>query len=159
VRSFGTSFDAHHMTAPHPEGAGVVPLLERCLREAGVGPADVGYVSAHGTGTVANDAAECAALEKVFGDHSARLAVASQKSACGHCLGAAGAIELALTVQALRTRTVPPNLRLAEVDPECGPFRFPTEPLAVPDLRFALKQSFGFGGSNAALVLGRGDAA
>ncbi|MEN8150335.1 MAG: beta-ketoacyl-[acyl-carrier-protein] synthase family protein [Planctomycetota bacterium] len=157
VLSFGTSLDAHHMTAPHPEGAGVVPLIERCIEEAGLTAGDIGYVSAHGTGTIANDVAECTALSRVFGDHAARLAVASQKSALGHCLGAAGAIESAVTVQALADGVVPPNLRLAEVDPDCGSFRFPTEATPMPDLRYALKQSFGFGGSNAALVLGTGE--
>jgi len=156
ILSFGTSMDAHHMTAPHPEGAGVVPLLERCIGEAGVEVGEIGYVSAHGTGTLANDEAECAALRRVFGDHSSRLAVASQKSAFGHCLGAAGAIECATTVKALSTGILPPNLRIGDVDPACGPFRFPSEATEATDLKFALKQSFGFGGSNSAMLLGRG---
>jgi 3-oxoacyl-[acyl-carrier-protein] synthase II len=159
ILSFGTSADAHHMTAPHPEGRGAAAVVSRCIARAGLAPADIGYVSAHGTGTQANDEAECAALRLVFEDHSRDLPVTSQKSALGHCLGAAGAIECAVTVKALATKTVPGNLRLDEVDPACEPFRFPTEATSLPDLRYALKQSFGFGGSNAALVLAAGDAA
>jgi len=158
VLSFGTSSDAHHMTAPHPEGAGAVPLVTRCLERAGLAAGDIGYVSAHGTGTLANDEAECTVLRQVFGNHAADLAVSSQKSALGHCLGAAGAIECVLTVQALVTGTVPPNLRIDEVDPACGPFRFPAEATQIDGLRHALKQSFGFGGSNSAMVLGAGAA-
>lgn len=157
--SFATSADAHHMTAPHPEGRGAAQVIRSCLTQAGVSPGAIGFVDAHGTATPANDQAECAALRDVFGDAANGLPVVSHKSAVGHCLGAAGAVETAFAIMALAADTIPPNLRIGEVDPDCEPFHFPA--VARPDagLEFVLKESFGFGGSNAALLLGRGDRA
>jgi len=157
VLSFATSADAHHMTAPHPEGRGAAQVMRSCLDQAGLTPGQIGLVGAHGTATPANDKAECAALREVFGDAANGLPVVSHKSAVGHCLGAAGAVETAFEVMALMTDTIPPNLRISEVDPDCAPFDFPAAARPDAGLEYVLKESFGFGGSNAALILGRGD--
>ncbi len=156
ILGFATSSDAHHMTAPHPEGAGAAIAIRRCLEQADLAPDEVDAIFAHGTGTAANDAAECEALRAVLGGAAEGRPVVSQKSAFGHTLGAAGALECVTAIAAMASDTLPPNQRLDGVDPACSPFHFPTEALHSAGLRHVLKQSFGFGGSNAALLLGRG---
>jgi len=155
--SFATSADAHHMTAPHPQGLGAANVMRSCLTQAGLEPEAIGLVNAHGTATPANDQAECAALREVFGAAAKGLPVVSHKSGIGHCLGAAGAVEASFAVMALLADTIPPNLRISEVDPDCAPFDFPVAARTDAGLQYVLKESFGFGGSNAALILGRGD--
>jgi len=155
--SFATSADAYHMTAPHPEGRGAAQVVRSCLEQAGLPPGEVGLVDAHGTATPANDKAECAALREVFGAAAEGLPVVSHKSGVGHCLGAAGAIEASFAVMALSADTIPPNLRIREVDPDCAPFHFPVVARERAGLEYVLKESFGFGGSNAAMIIARGD--
>ncbi|MHC4862167.1 MAG: beta-ketoacyl-[acyl-carrier-protein] synthase family protein, partial [Planctomycetota bacterium] len=159
IRAFATSADAHHMTAPHPEGAGAAQVIRECLEQAGLPPEAIGLVDAHGTGTAANDSAECAAIRDVFGPHAEGLPVVSHKSGVGHCLGAAGAVECAIAVAALTEDTVPPNLRIEEPDPEFEPVAFPSRSRPGAGLENVLTDSFAFGGSNAALILGRGEEA
>jgi 3-oxoacyl-[acyl-carrier-protein] synthase-1 len=146
----GESSDAHHLTAPDPEGRGAESAMRSALSDAGLGPEDVDYVNLHGTGTVYNDSMECAAVRRVFGDS---VAVSSTKPLTGHCLGAAGAVEAALCWIALhRARGLPPHCS-ASVDRGIAPFPVP----AVGDeteFRTALTNSFAFGGSNAAVILG-----
>jgi 3-oxoacyl-(acyl-carrier-protein) synthase len=149
---YGTSADAHHMTAPDPAGRGAVAAMRRALAEARVDPADVGYVNAHGTGTPQNDPIETRAVKTVFGEHARRLAVSSTKSQVGHCLGAAGAIEILATVLALHHGFVPPTVNLDEPDPECDLDYVPGVARAER-VRIALSNSYGFGGNNTSVVL------
>jgi 3-oxoacyl-[acyl-carrier-protein] synthase II len=149
---YGTSADAHHMTAPDPQGRGAVAAMRRALAEANLASDDVDYVNAHGTGTPTNDPIETRAVKTVFGDHARRLAVSSTKSLVGHCLGAAGAIEILATVLALRHGFVPPTVNLEEPDPECDLDYVPRE-ARDKRLRAALSNSYGFGGNNTSVVL------
>jgi len=149
---YGMSADAYHMTAPDPEGRGAVLAMRRALREARVAAEAVEYVNAHGTGTPQNDPIETRAIKEVFGAHAQRLAVSSTKSQTGHCLGAAGAIEILATVLALRQGFVPPTIHLEEPDPECD---LDYVPGAARErrLRVAVSNSYGFGGNNTSVVL------
>jgi 3-oxoacyl-[acyl-carrier-protein] synthase II len=150
---YGISADAHHLTAPHPAGKGAVLAMRRALARAGVQPESVGYINAHGTGTPLNDAVETAAIKTVFGPHP-RFAVSSTKAAVGHTLGAAGAIEALATVIALRDGFLPPTVNLEENDPACD-LDFVPRTSRDASIRFALSNSYGFGGNNTTLVLGR----
>ncbi len=149
---YGMSADAHHMTAPDPEGRGAVLAMRRALAEAGIDPHDVDYVNAHGTGTPQNDPIETRAIKTVFGDHARRLAVSSTKSQTGHCLGAAGAIEILATVLALQHGFAPPTVHLEDADPECDLDYVPRR-AREQRLRVALSNSYGFGGNNTSVVL------
>ena len=151
---YGTSADAHHLTAPHPDGRGAVLAMERALARAGVAPEAVGYINAHGTGTPLNDAIETAAIKTVFGAAARRLAVSSTKAAVGHTLGAAGAIEALATVLALRDGFLPPTVNLEEPDPACD-LDFVPRASRPATLALALSNSYGFGGNNTSLVLAR----
>ena len=145
----GESSDAHHLTAPDPEGKGAEAAMRAALADANLAPDEVGYVNLHGTGTVYNDAMECAAVRRVFGD---RVACSSTKPLTGHCLGAAGAIEAALCYLTLReNRGLPPHV--GPVDPTLAPFPIPRVGDTTP-ARVILSNSFAFGGSNASVVLG-----
>ncbi len=154
VAGWGTSSDAHHATAPHPEGKGAAAAMRAALADAGVAPREVDYVNAHGTATPANDKAEALALAAVF--EGAMPPVSSTKGATGHTLGAAGAIEAVLSVLALEAGFAPATVGLGEPDPELPVRHVPAGGLTAP-LAVALSCSFGFGGNNAALVLTRGD--
>lgn len=146
----GESSDAHHLTAPDPEGRGAEASMRAALADAGLSPADIDYVNLHGTGTVYNDAMECAAVRRVFGD---AVAVSSTKPLTGHCLGAAGAVEAALAWISLRRgKGLPPHVA-SPVDRELAPFPIPAVGDATP-VRTVLSNSFAFGGSNASLILG-----
>jgi len=147
----GESSDAHHLTAPDPEGKGAEAAMRAALKDADLSPADLDYVNLHGTGTTYNDAMECAAVRRIFGD---RVPCTSTKPLTGHCLGAAGAIEAALCFLALRDgRGVPPH-GAEPVDASLAPFPVPRVGDSRP-LRTALSNSFAFGGSNATVILGR----
>jgi len=151
---YGMSADAHHLTAPHPEGTGAALAMRRALTRAGVAPADIDYINAHGTGTPLNDGIEAAAIQRVFADTAHRLAVSSTKAALGHTLGAAGAIEGLTTVLALRDGFLPPTVNLEEPDPACDLDLVPRRSRAAR-LRYALSNSYGFGGNNTSVVFGR----
>ncbi|MEF3113444.1 beta-ketoacyl-ACP synthase II [Streptomyces chrestomyceticus] len=149
---YGATSDAHHWTAPHPEGRGACRAVEAALRDAGITGADVDYVNAHGTGTLLNDAIETAVLRKVLGDRVTRIPVSSTKSMTGHMIGAAGAVELVASIQALRTGDVPPTVNCDEpIDPDIN--FVPHRTQRHERIRIALSNSFGFGGHNAALVV------
>ena len=149
---YGASADAHHLTAPHPDARGAVLAMRRALAAAGLAPVDVDYVNAHGTGTPLNDTGEIAALHAVF-DGARAPVVSSTKSAIGHTLGAAGAIEALATVLAVRDGFVPPTVTLE--DPEDETIDFVPRAARTAALRFALSNSYGFGGNNTSLVIGR----
>lgn len=149
---YGTSADAYHLTAGSPDGAGAQVAMNQAIRSAGLRPDDIGYVNAHATSTEVGDNAEINGIRAVFGDRGQSLAVSSTKSATGHMLGAAGAIEAVISILALRHQMLPPTLNLH--DPEEVARQFDLVPLkAKPKaLRHVLSNSFGFGGVNASLV-------
>lgn len=163
LAGFGSTSDAYHLTAPEPSGGPAARAIMLALSDAGAVPSDVAYVNAHGTATPLNDPAETAALKRALGeDQARRIPVSSTKSAIGHLLGAAGAVEAVATLQALRTRVIPPTLGYEVPDPECDLDYVPGEarPLILPDGEppLAISNSFAFGGHNVALAL-RGVAA
>jgi 3-oxoacyl-[acyl-carrier-protein] synthase II len=149
----GNTADAHHITAPHPEGAGAARAMQFALKDARLNPADVQYVNAHGTSTPLGDEAETKAIKKVFGEHARRLAISSTKSMIGHLLGASGAVELIATVLSLKYRVVHPTINYRTPDPACDLDYVPNEAREMP-LRYAISNSFGFGGHNCCLVAG-----
>jgi 3-oxoacyl-[acyl-carrier-protein] synthase II len=156
VRGLGATADAHHITAPDPSGAGAAAAIARALADAGAEPHDLVYVNAHGTSTPAGDLAETLALKAALGDCAGAIPVSSTKSAIGHLLGAAGAVEAIATILALRERLIPPTLGLEELDPQLDLDYVPgrARPLELDGRRpIAISNSFGFGGHNTVLCL------
>jgi len=149
--------DAHHVTAPHPEGAGALAAFRGALEAAAVPPEAIDYVNAHGSGTRQNDAVEVAVLRTVLGSRLARVPISSTKSQIGHTLGAAGALEAVLTVLALEGGILPPTLGLREPDPSFGELDLVPRAGRRMAIAVAASSSYGFGGHNVTLVLGRGD--
>lgn len=152
----GNSLSSYRITDSHPSGTGPIQAMQHALADAGTAPDTVDYVNAHGTSTPMNDRSECAALRAVFGAASERLAVSSTKSAMGHLIAAAGAVEAVLCALALRDGAAPANANLRQRDPDCDLPFVTDRPLRRP-LRVALSNSFGFGGSNNCLVLRAAD--
>ena len=153
LAGYGVSADAHHMTSPHPEGVGAGRCMDMAMRHAGVNPSDVDYVNAHGTSTFLGDICETKAIKDSFGEHALNgLLVSSTKSMTGHLLGAAGGVELAACVQAIRTGTVPPTINLENADEECD-LDYVANHSRQKDVKVALSNSFGFGGHNATLIV------
>lgn len=152
VTGWGCSADAYHLTSPHPEGVGAIAAMRAALEDAGCSPDQIDYVNAHGTATPANDKAEAVALRAVFG---AKVPpVSSTKGVTGHCLGAAGALEAAISLLTIREGFLPGNVGMDEADPELG--FAPLGPRTIGgDVARVLSSSFGFGGNNTALVLER----
>lgn len=157
VAGAGMSADAHHMTAPQPDGEGLARAMRAALRSAGVTPDEVDHVNAHGTGTEQNDRAEARAIREVFGARAARLPVASIKGMVGHCLGAAGAIEAVAAARSLRDGLIPPTAGLADPDPDCD-LDLVRGGARRADLRVVVSNSSAFGGNNAVLVLRKAEA-
>lgn len=151
---YGTTNDAHHMTAPLPGGAQAARAMRLALDDARIAPHDVGYVNAHGSSTPLNDPSETAAIKQVLGDHARRIAVSGTKGYYGHALGASGAVEAAICALALERRWLPPTVNLSAPDPACDLDYIPGEG-RPGDPAFAMSNSFGFGGINASLVLRR----
>jgi 3-oxoacyl-[acyl-carrier-protein] synthase II len=154
VLGYGVSCDAHHMTAAHPEGDGAVRAMAMAMREGGVTVDDIGYISAHGTGTKANDRIESLALHALFGERARKVPMSSIKSMIGHTMGAASAIEAAACALALKTGWVPPTINFTEPDPECDVDCVPNQARKV-DPRVVLNNAYAFGGNNASLCLRR----
>jgi 3-oxoacyl-[acyl-carrier-protein] synthase II len=148
---FGASNDAHHLTAPHPEGAGAVNAMRMALDNAGVEPAEVDYINAHGTATPLNDKTETRAIKDLFGEHAYTLKVSSTKSMTGHCIGGTGAVEAVASVMALQDQYFPSTRNLENPDPECD-LDYVPELGTTGEIRCVLSNSFGFGGHNSALV-------
>lgn len=153
----GRTADAHHITAPLPDGAGAARAMRIALRRASLAPEDVDYICAHGTSTPLNDLAETRAIKQVFGEHAYRLAVSSPKSMAGHLMGAAGALSVAATALALHHGILPPTINLDTPDPECDLDYVPNASRRA-EIRVALANGFGFGGQNGVVALGRVDA-
>jgi 3-oxoacyl-[acyl-carrier-protein] synthase II len=156
VVGYGTSNDAHHMTAPRPDGSQASRSMRLALRDANLSPGEVAYVNAHGSSTPLNDPTETCAIKQTFGEHASSLQVSSTKGYYGHALGASGAIELAITALALENRWLPPTLNHDAPAEGCDLDYIPNEGRSA-DVEYALSNSFGFGGINAALVLKRHD--
>lgn len=153
VRGFGSTSDAHHVTAPHPEGAGAVRAMTAALTDAGVSPEDVDYVNAHGTGTQLNDRIELHAIERVFGERARTVPISSTKSMTGHLLGAAGVLEAVVCVLALRHGVIPATINLQ--DSEFPSFDLVPHQARRREIRTAMSNSFGFGGHNATILMER----
>jgi len=151
---YGASGDAHHVTAPAPGGEGAVRCMRAALSDARVSPGEVDYINAHGTSTPYNDVFETMAIKTVFGDHAQDLMVSSTKSMTGHLLGAAGAAEGLFSILAIRDGVVPPTINYTTPDPECDLDYVPNEARSK-EVRYALSNSFGFGGTNSCLLFGR----
>ena len=153
VKGYGLSGDAYHITAPSPDGSGGYRSMKAALNRAGVGPESIDYINAHGTSTPLGDEIELNAVKRLFGDQAANLSMSSTKSAIGHLLGAAGAVEAIFSILAIRDGVVPPTLNLEDPSENCdGVDLVPHEAKERP-VGMALSNSFGFGGTNASLVL------
>jgi len=151
IVGYGMTGDAHHMTAPDPEGSGAARAMTAAVRDAGLDVSAIGYINAHGTSTPYNDKFETLAIKRVFGDHARRLAVSSTKSMTGHLLGAAGGIEAIATVLALHHGVLPPTINYETPDPDCDLDYVPNQ-ARKQDVEVALSNAFGFGGTNATLA-------
>jgi 3-oxoacyl-[acyl-carrier-protein] synthase II len=156
ILGYGASNDAHHIAQPEPEATGVAKMMRAALDRAGVEPARVGYINAHGTSTPLGDLAETKAIKDVFGDHAHELAVSSTKSVMGHCFGAAGAIEAMMCVLAISEGVLPPTINYEHPDPECDLDYVPNEARET-QVDVALSNAMGLGGHNACVLVGRVD--
>jgi len=156
VLGLGSSNDAYHLTAPPPDAGGAVRAMRWALRDAGLETTDIDYINAHGTATPHNDHSETLAIKSLFGEGAYRVPISSTKSMIGHCLGAAGALEAITTIRAMQEGVLPPTINLDQPDPECDLDYVPLTAREVP-IAVALSNSFGFGGQNASLALGRFD--
>jgi len=149
------SGDAFHVTMPDETGSGAIRVMERAIKDAGISPAEIGYVNAHGTSTPYNDKFETLAIKKVFGEHAKNgLAVSSTKSMTGHALGAAGGIEAVFSVKSLYEKKLPPTINYEFPDPDCDLDYIPNAP-RDKEVEYVLSNSFGFGGTNACLIFKR----
>ena len=148
---YGLNADAYHMTAPSPDGEGAARCMEMALHDAGIDPSQIDYINAHGTSTPLNDISETKAIKKVFKEHAYKLMISSTKSMTGHLLGGAGGLEAVITVLSLYEGIVPPTINLEEPDPECDLDYVPNQARKA-NIKIALSNAFGFGGTNACLV-------
>lgn len=149
----GATADAHHMTAPHPEGLGAMEVMKLAIEDAGIKPEDVDYINVHGTSTPLGDVAETKAIQKVFGEHSYALNISSTKSMTGHLLGAAGAVEAIACIVAINDSKVPPTINHFTDDPELDPaLNFTFNKAQDKDVNIALSNTFGFGGHNSTVI-------
>ncbi len=154
VRGSGYNGDAHHITAPHPEGTGAIKAIRTCLADAKMDPSGIDYINAHGTSTEYNDRTETVAIKKVFGDRARKVAISSTKSMVGHLLGGSGGVEAIATALSIHRGAVHPTANLENPDPECDLDYVPLVARRMP-VRAALSNSFGFGGHNVALCFAR----
>jgi 3-oxoacyl-[acyl-carrier-protein] synthase II len=151
---YGMSADAYHITAPSEDGDGGMRVMEKALKHAGVQPTQVDYINAHGTSTPFNDKLETLAIKRLFGDHARKLAISSTKSMTGHLLGAAGGLEAGITALAIKHQVIPPTINYEFPDPDCDLDYVPNQKREAK-IEYALSNSFGFGGTNGALLFRR----
>jgi 3-oxoacyl-[acyl-carrier-protein] synthase II len=154
VKGYGLTADAFHISSPREDGDGAARAMGRALAEAGLQPADVDYIGAHGTGTVMNDAIETLAIKRAFGEAAYKLAISSIKSMTGHTLGAAGALSAIAAIQAIQTGLIPPTINLHHPDPACDLDYVPNQPRPA-NLNVVMANGFGFGGQNASIIFKR----
>ncbi|MGC9994604.1 MAG: beta-ketoacyl-ACP synthase II [Terriglobia bacterium] len=154
VVGYGMSGDAFHITAPAEDADGAARVMQSTLADSSISPEQVQYINAHGTSTPYNDKLETLAIKKVFGEHASKLAISSTKSMTGHLLGGAGGLEAGITVLALRDQVMPPTINLENPDPDCDLDYVPNQSREA-EVEYALSNSFGFGGTNAALLFKR----
>jgi len=156
IVGYGMTADAFHLTMPDETGSGAIRVMQKTLKDAAIEPERVGYINAHGTSTPYNDKFETLAIRKTFGEHAYKLAVSSTKSMTGHLLGAAGGIEGVFSVLSIHRKVLPPTINYVNSDPDCDLDYVPNEPRHA-EVEYALSNSFGFGGTNAALLFKRYD--
>lgn len=154
ILGYGIANDATHLTAPHPEGRGAIQAMSMAIADAGIDPGAVDYINAHGTSTQLNDRMETIAIKQVFGDHAYDVPVSSTKSMTGHCIGATGAIEAIASLKAMNTGALPPTINLENPDPECD-LDYVPDIGRTKNIRYAMSNSFGFGGHNSSIVIGK----
>jgi len=154
LTGYGMSSDAYHITSPAEDGSGMMRVMQRALKDAGLHPQDIQYINAHGTSTPVGDKTETVAIKRVFGDHAYKLAVSSTKSMTGHLLGAAGGLEAAITAIAVKEGVLPPTINYEKPDPECDLDYVPNKARQA-GLSHAMSNSFGFGGTNATLIFSK----
>jgi 3-oxoacyl-[acyl-carrier-protein] synthase II len=153
---YGATADAHHITAPPPDGSGAIRAIEIAIKQAGIPKEKIDYINAHGTSTQLNDIAEAIAIKKVFGPHAYKLSISSTKSAIGHSLGASGGIEMVATCKTIEKSIIHPTINLDNIDPQCDPkLDFVPKVAKQRKVDYAISNSFGFGGHNACLVVGK----
>lgn len=156
LTGYGTTADAFRVTDSHPDGRGAIACIRMALKDSGLSPSDIGYINAHGTSTQVNDKVETLAIKQVFGGVAYHVPVSSSKSMIGHLIAAAGAVELVITIMALRRSIVPPTINYEVPDPECDLDYVPNT-AREHRIRHALSNSFGFGGQNISLTVSRFD--
>ena len=156
VMGGGVSADAYHYTAPHPEGKGAILSMRNCLKDAGVQPEEVDYVNVHGTSTPVGDPAELKGIAEVFGDNAYKMNISSTKSMTGHLLGATAAVEALACIMAIDRGVIPPTINCEEVDPQIDPkFNLTLGTAQKRDVRYAMSNTFGFGGHNSTILFGK----
>ncbi|MBN2295256.1 MAG: beta-ketoacyl-ACP synthase II [Pirellulales bacterium] len=153
---YGATGDASHITQPVEDGAGAAMAMQLAIEDSGINKEDVGYINAHGTSTTLGDKAETRAIKKVFGDHAYKLNVSSTKSQTGHLLGASGGVEIIVCIEALRNSLIPPTINLDTPDPDCD-LNYTANQSQERKLKYAMSNSFGFGGHNASLIVTKCD--
>ncbi|MBR4037780.1 MAG: beta-ketoacyl-[Tidjanibacter sp.] len=152
----GVSADAYHVTSPHPEGVGAKASIEAALRDAGIGPEVVDYVNTHGTSTPAGDLPELKAIMDIFGDHAYKMNISSTKSMTGHLLGGAGAVEALALILAVKRGVIPPTINVEQLDEAVDPrLNLTLGKAQYRTVRYALSNTFGFGGQNATIIIKR----
>jgi 3-oxoacyl-[acyl-carrier-protein] synthase II len=154
ILGVGMTADAFHFTAPPEDGDGAMRAMKLAVKNSGLQPEDIDYVNAHGTSTGLGDVAETIAVKRLFGDHSKKMMVSSTKSMHGHLLGAAGAVEAVMTILTLKEGIIPPTINLENPDPQCDLDYVPNV-ARKKEIRYALSNGFGFGGTNATICFGK----
>lgn len=155
LSGYGTTGDAHAMTDPHPDGLGAIQAMKMAMAEARLRPEDIGYINAHGTSTRANDSSETAAIKSALGERAYKTPVSSSKSMLGHLIAAGGAVELIISIMAMRKNVLPPTINYETPDPSCDLDYVPNAAREIPPIRHVLSNSFGFGGQNITLIASR----
>ncbi|MFW6306346.1 MAG: beta-ketoacyl-ACP synthase II [Bacillota bacterium] len=155
VLGYGTSGDAYHITQPAPDGEGAARAMRMAVNKSLIDPKELDYINAHGTSTPLNDKYETIAIKEVFKEHAEKLMISSTKSMTGHLLGAAGGIEAVICAKTLYDRIVPPTINYDNPDPDCDLDYVPNEARDIDDIKYAMSNSFGFGGQNACIVMGK----
>jgi 3-oxoacyl-[acyl-carrier-protein] synthase II len=153
LAGYGLSGDAYHIAAPSEDGDGPARVMKNALADAGIEPSQIDYINAHGTSTPAGDKIETLAIRMVFGESAERVGVSSTKSMTGHLLGAAGGLETAICALAVRDQVMPPTINYETPDPECEGLDYVPNQARQAPIRYALSNSFGFGGTNGSLIL------